>query len=173
MSFIVRTSTTQDADRVSAVLAASYAILLRGAYDDDVLAATLPFMTRANPALLSSGAYYVAESEGRIVGSGGWSFNRPGSDETEAGLAHIRHFAVHPDWARRGVGRALYDACEVQARATGARRFECYATLSGERFYAALGFRTVGRIDVRMGEDIFLPSLLMERDIDPYDGNGE
>jgi predicted N-acetyltransferase YhbS len=116
---------------------------------------------------LSSGAYHVAETEGRIVGSGGWSFNRPGSDETEPGLAHVRHFAVHPDWARRGVGRAIYGACEAQARIAGARRFECYATLSGEGFYAALGFRTVGRIDVRMGENAILPSLLMERNINP------
>jgi GNAT superfamily N-acetyltransferase len=164
MSFIVRASGPEDEARVGAVLAASYPALLRGAYDEAVLAAALPFMTFANPALLRSGTYYLAETSERVpIGCGGWTRERPGTGEIEAGLAHLRHFAVHPDWTRRGVGRALYETCEHAARAAGAQRFECQATLNGERFYEAFGFVSVRPIDVAMSAGVLFPSILMQR----------
>jgi hypothetical protein len=46
--FTLRVATPDDARKVSDVLAASYSTLYRGWYRDDVLAAALPAMTRAN-----------------------------------------------------------------------------------------------------------------------------
>jgi hypothetical protein len=70
------------------------------AYDDAVLAVALPLMTQANPMLLASGSYYLTiTEESRTVACGGWTHERPGSGEIVPSLAHIRHFATHPDWA--------------------------------------------------------------------------
>ena len=50
-------------------------------------------MTRANPGLLASGTYYVAESrDSLIVGCGGWTRESPVDGGIEPGLGHIRHF---------------------------------------------------------------------------------
>ncbi len=164
--FAVRIATAADAPAVSRLLAVSYPVLLRAAYDGATLAAALPLMTRANPTLLSTRTYYVAERDGGpIVGCGGWTRERPGSGEMVPGLAHIRHFASHPDWAGRGVGRAIYASGEDAARLAGVRRFECYASLNAENFYGALGFRSVRRIEVPMGPALRFPSILMVRSI--------
>lgn len=55
---------------------------------------------------------FVARVEGRIVGY--CSFWRI-FDE-----AHINNFAVHPDWRRRGIGRALLTHSLAEAAAVGA-----------------------------------------------------
>lgn len=127
-----------------------------------MLAAALPAMTVAQPALLQSGTYYVAESaEGTLVGCGGWTKERPGCREVSAGLAHIRHFCVHPKWTRHGIGRALYTRCRDDARAVGVSTFECYSTINGEAFYAALGFERDGIIKVDMPGGIAFPAVRM------------
>ncbi len=54
----------------------------------------------------------VARADGRIIGyCAFWRI----FDE-----AHINNFAVHPDWRRRGVGRALLGHALAQAAALGA-----------------------------------------------------
>lgn len=162
----IRIATSQDDQTVGALLEASYPVLMRAHYEPAILAAALPLMTRPSPALLSSGSYYLAEvANGALVGCGGWTRERPGSGEVVAGLGHIRHFATHPDRTMRGIGRMLYAECEAAARLAGIRRFACYASLNGERFYAALGFRSVRRIDVPMAPSLDFPSILMERSI--------
>ena len=54
--------------------------------------------------------------------------------------ARIRAFFVHPDWARRGIGTQLLDACESAARARGFRATELMATLPGEKLYRVRGY---------------------------------
>jgi N-acetylglutamate synthase-like GNAT family acetyltransferase len=162
----VRTATIEDAKTISAILAASYPSLMRGAYADDLLARALPRITSANPALLASGNYYLAEAEdGSAAGCGGWSHRPPEADRREEGVAHIRHFATHEDWTGKGAGRAIFDRCESDARAAGFTRFTCYSSLNGESFYAALGFRRVREIAVPLGPDLRFPSVLMTRSI--------
>lgn len=164
--FVVRRALPADNLALSALLEASYPTLMAGAYDEAELAAALPFMTRANPALLSSGTFYLAEAEDRaMVGCGGWTRERPGSGEIVGAIAHVRHFATHPQWIGRGSARAIYAACEEQARAAGVQRFECYSSLNAEGFYVAVGFVRVRRIEVPMTPDLTLPSILMAKSI--------
>jgi GNAT superfamily N-acetyltransferase len=119
-------------------------------------------MTIAQPTLLRSGTYYLAETSGGIlVGCGGWSIERPGSGEVLAGVAHIRHFCVHPEWTRQGVGRALYTRCRDDARDFGVTVLECYSTLNGEPFYAALGFERDRIFAVELPGGIALASVRM------------
>ena len=142
----IRIAEASDAVAVSAVLAASYSSLLKDCYDSDTLGRALPFMTRANPALLASDTYYVAEGEpGNLLGCGGWTRERPGRGEIIEGEAHIRHFATHPEWVGRGVGTALLARCLGDARLLGIRKLICFSTLNAERFYQASGFERLAR----------------------------
>ncbi len=155
-AFSIRVSTPADADAVSALLVASY--------DGAVLDLALPFMTRANPGLLTSGSYYLAEEgSGDIVGCGGWTMAAPGTGQIVERQAHIRHFGTHPAWTGCGVGAALLARCISEAEALGITMFHCFSTLNGEPFYWAGGFKTIGPISVPMGPHLF-PAMLMRRE---------
>lgn len=163
----VRIATPQDAPGVGALLSVSYPALMQAAYGEDVLAAALPLMTRANPALLASGTFYLVENDaGHIIGCGGWTAERPGTGAVVPGLAHIRHFATHPEWTGRGIGRAIYAICTDAARLSGIGRFECYSSLNATDFYASLGFERVRQVEVPMSPDFTFPSMLMAKSID-------
>ena len=86
-------------------------------------------LTKANPALLSTRTWYVVEALGandRLVGCGGWARQRPDmpNERVDPVLGHIRHFATHPNWTRRGLGRALFGRGVADARAAGTCSFE-------------------------------------------------
>ena len=160
----LRPTTASDHKLISNLLAATYPVLMRVGYHDDLLRKALPIMTKANPALLSSGTFYVSQgARGQSLGCGGWTFERPGRGEVEPGLAHIRHFATHPERTSRGVGRSIYEHCERTARLAGVERFECYSSLNAEGFYRSLGFKVVEHFDVRLGPDLSFPSVRMMR----------
>ena len=164
--FEIDVATPADAAAVDALLAASYPVLMSPGYDAAVLAAALPHMTQSSPTLLSSGTYYLATAvTGDVVGAGGWTRERPGSGEVVPELGHVRHFATHPDWTGRGVGRAIYARCAEAARTAGVKRFECYASLNAEGFYTALGFTLLRHIEVPMGPVTTFPGALMMRSL--------
>lgn len=158
----VRTATLSDAFAVERVLASSYPVQMALAYDRNLLARALPLITKANPALLSSGTYYVAEAADQIVGCGGWSLEEPGSNAITPGTAHIRHFAVMSEWLGRGIGRALLNRCEADARAKCIRVLKCFASRNAVGFYSALGFLRRSDIATEMPGGIAFPSVLME-----------
>jgi N-acetylglutamate synthase-like GNAT family acetyltransferase len=160
----LRPATPADAAAVAAVLRPSYAELMALAYPAELMARALPLITRPNPKLLASGRYYLVEAEsGEPAGCGGWSAHPPGASEPDPRRAHIRHFATHPAWLHRGVGRMLYARCEADARAAGFTAFEAWASLNGEPFYAALGFRRLERIETPMPGGVRFPAVRMER----------
>jgi N-acetylglutamate synthase-like GNAT family acetyltransferase len=162
--FEIRLATPDDELQVSDLFALCYPQLMARSYRPDVLAAALPKMIRANPALLRSGRFYVATStKGKIVGCGGWTAERPGTGETIIGRAHIRHFATHPAWLRCGIGRALYSSCEQAAVSAVASEFECLASLNARDFYHSLGFIAVHEVSVPMGDAVTFPAILMKQ----------
>jgi GNAT superfamily N-acetyltransferase len=162
--FVVRVAGPDDAEPIGTLLRASYPSLMSSGYLADVLARALPLMVRASPTLLRSGIYYLAEGpDGALAGCGGWTFEHPGAvgAPIDPTLGHIRHFATHPAWIRRGVGRALFGRCVANARAAGVQQFECYSSLVAEPFYAALGFTSVEPITIDVGPGIAFPCVRM------------
>jgi GNAT superfamily N-acetyltransferase len=77
---------------------------------------------------------------------------------------------VRADWTRRGLGRAILDACQRAARAEGFTRFVLGATLPGEPLYRAFGFAEVGRVTVTLPDGAPVECVAMERPIDPLPG---
>ncbi|WP_377808195.1 GNAT family N-acetyltransferase [Azospirillum sp. A29] len=168
MSFTVRIARPEDAPAVNSVLSACYPTLMPAGYPPEVMERVLPIITRSNPALLSAGTYYLAEAaDGTPAGCGGWSFDWPGEPARppQPGLAHVRHFATHPDRLRRGVGRALLDRCFADAAAAGALRMLCYASLVAEEFYASAGFVATGWNSMEFPPGNRFDSIVMEQDL--------
>lgn len=151
---------------IDQLLARAYPTLMADAYEPELLSAALPFMTKANGELLKSGTYYVAEESARVLGCGGWTHECPGTSEITKGIAHLRHFATDPAFARQGVGRAIFRACAEAAVKSGANRFQVYSSLNAEPFYASLGLTRVKEIDLSMTPTTSFRTLLMEGSIE-------
>ena len=166
LDYEVRVARPEDTAAVDRLLQVSYPKLMASSYDEELLAPALKLMTKANASLLGSGTYYVAElSTGLVVGCGGWTLERPGTGTVEPHMGHIRHFATHPGWTRRGVGRAIYRLCESAARSAGVIAFECYSSLNAEKFYSALGFENIREIDIELQPSVVLRAVLMRREL--------
>ncbi|MEQ9488737.1 MAG: GNAT family N-acetyltransferase [Alphaproteobacteria bacterium] len=167
MSLSLRVSTIDDEAIVAGIVHRSYSELMASAYDPGVLRSALSAITRPNPALLNSGRYFIVSDNGQPAGCGGWSEKTPGSGEIIAGMAHIRHFAVIPEAAGKGVGKLLYTRCRDDAAVVGFRRFQVYSSLNAVPFYEKLGFVRIRAIDVPITDEVDFPSVILERDIVP------
>jgi len=164
--FSVRVAEPGDFAAVGALLEASYPKLFAEAYEPGLLARALPLVTKANPRLLASGAFYLAETAtGQLVGCGGWSKERPGSGEIKEGEGHVRHFATHPEWIRRGIGSALLSRCFRDAEAQGIGSLTCYSSLVAVAFYRASGFADIGPMTLDLAPDVSIPGRLMRCDL--------
>ena len=171
----IRPATPADSTALDELLAASYATLLAGHYDAETLSRALAPMSRANPRLIDSGTYYVAEICGtateasaaqpaaRLVACGGWTAEQPGTGTAAPGEAHIRHFATRPDWIGRGVGTRLLAHCINEAAALGRTTLTCFSTLNAAPFYGRSGFVTLGPLDVTLTPGVIFPAILMRR----------
>lgn len=114
-------------------------------------------------------------AEWAIAGCGGWSKRKTlyGSDrwagredtllDPKHDAAKIRAFFIHPEWARRGVGSKILEACEAGAREAGFASFEMGATLTGAKLFAARGYVPVEKIEVPLKKGLTLPVIHMTK----------
>jgi GNAT superfamily N-acetyltransferase len=173
----VRPATLEDEEAITELLTASYSTLLQDDYDANILEEALPLITTPRPDLLTCGTWYVVESDNKnnqdaplLVGCGGWTRENPSTRNTH-GHSHLRHFATHPDFLRKGVGRALWDqVLEDIARDTSDQAIptlEVYSTLTAQPFYESLGFRTVEPIyiPIPLTVNCKFPSVIMRREV--------
>ena len=158
----VRRTYPEDEALIDELLERAYPTLMADAYRKEVLSAALPFLTKSNMALLTSGTYYVAEESGRVLGCGGWTLERPGTSEVTPGIAHLRHFATDPNFVRQGVGRTIFRKCAQAATQAGATMFQAYSSLNAEPFYASLGLTRIKQIDLPRPSTVPIPAILME-----------
>jgi GNAT superfamily N-acetyltransferase len=158
-SITLRSSTGRDFDAIDAMLARSYPRLLKNHYLPSVMVTAVPLISRANPALVRSGTYYVAETaDGEIIGAGGWT---PAAEGRFA--AEVRHMVV--DWRhqRQGLGRRLMMGIFAEAQLQGVRRIEARATRAAVSFYEAMGFEDLGQVTVPLRPGINFPAVMMRR----------
>ncbi len=143
--------------------------------DSQLIADGTYIVAEAGPDLTKGHRSVNAESGSKIVGCGGWSKRKTlyGSDHwtgREDALldpfrdaAKIRAFFIHPDWARRGVGSMILQACEDAARSAGFTRYEMGATLTGAKLFGVKGYVVVKPITIPLVNGEVLPVIHMEK----------
>jgi GNAT superfamily N-acetyltransferase len=153
MHYQLRTATHGDRAALQTLIARSARALGARDYRPEQIEAALQGAFGVDSQLIDDGTYFVAETrDGELIGCGGWSRRRTlfGGDshaernaaelDPRTDAARIRAFFVDPGHARQGLGRALLERCESEARARGFSRFELMGTLPGVRLYQALGY---------------------------------
>jgi len=172
-----RLAVAADAHAITALMKQSVADLFPRFYDERQTASALVHIAHLDTVLIDDGTYYVHEAGGEIVACGGWSRrNRlhagAGDSADDDRLldpriepARVRAMFVRGDWTRRGLGRAVLDACERAARAEGFTMLALMATLPGEPLYRAYGFEETGRVMVRAPDGVELEGVRMQRPI--------
>lgn len=156
----IRTATPDDLAPLDALFARSYPKLLKPDYPPSVLVTALPMISRAQPALLASGTYFVAELAGEIVGAGGWTPAR-------GGTGNIRHVVTDARHVRQGIGRTLMLRVLQSARQAGIHLLHCHSTRTAVPFYRALGFVELGPMAVELAPGISFPAIRMLAEVTP------
>ncbi|WP_102107845.1 GNAT family N-acetyltransferase [Oceaniglobus roseus] len=160
----IRTATAADLAAVDSLLSASYPALLRKDYPPSVMVTAVPLIARAQPRLLASGSYYVVcTAEGEVAAAGGWTWTSPAGGLGPRDMAHVRHVVTDHRRVRQGLGRALLSHAMDEARRAGVGQLDCLSTLTAQPFYAALGFRSLGPVDIRLAPGILFPAMRMHR----------
>jgi GNAT superfamily N-acetyltransferase len=171
----------RDADILAlhALIEASVRGLETNDYSPQQIQGALGTLLGLDTQLVADGTYFVAEAKAAcariIAGCGGWSYRKTlfGSDhaairenqflDPARDAAKIRAFFIHPNFARRGIGTRILEACESAARAAGFTRFEMGATLTGVPLYLACGYHIVERIEVPLDNGAALPIVRMAK----------
>jgi GNAT superfamily N-acetyltransferase len=158
----LRRTLPSDLGALDLLYARSYPALLKADYPPSVLVLALPLISRAQPRLLASGSFYLAESGGEVLAAGGWSWGGPQGGASPVHMAHVRHLVTDHRHTRRGIGRALMEHVFREARKAGARLLDCQSTLTAVPFYASLGFREIGPILITLRPGIEFPAMRMQ-----------
>jgi len=173
----IRQATLSEIGDIEQLIQLSARKLSRDDYTDEQIEAALGTAWGVDTQLIKDGTYFVVKAGNQLVGCGGWSRRRTlfGTDQlqgrepnlldppTEA--AKIRAFFVHPNWARKGIGRALLDRCEEEATAEGFQAFELVATLPGIRLYEAAGFMPTAEIDHPLSGGLTIRFVKMQKQL--------
>jgi GNAT superfamily N-acetyltransferase len=162
----LRRASPADLSAVDALLARSYPRLLAADYPPSTMVLAVPRIARARPELLACGTYFLAEDpSGRILAAGGWTRIPPtGAGGIEL-TGHVRHVATDPDFARRGIGRALMGRVMRDARDAGMEWLDCLSTRTAVPFYASQGFRPLHMVEVPLAPGIVFPAVRMLVDL--------
>jgi GNAT superfamily N-acetyltransferase len=181
-SFHIRLAIPADVPALQALIDLSVRLLQLHDYSPAQIEGALGTVFGVDSQLIADGTYFVLEAicDGgkKIVGCGGWSKRKTlfGSDhgsgredsllDPSSDNAKIRAFFVHPDWARRGIGSTILEACETAAIKAGFKGFELGATITGERLYGARGYEVIDRIEVPLANGESLPVIRMSKAAD-------
>jgi GNAT superfamily N-acetyltransferase len=174
-SLTIRPASLEDTAELTDLIARSARELSAGDYTPEQVEGALLGAFGVDTQLILDGTYFVAEAEGKLVACGGWSKRRTlfggdaGSGRDAAELdpatdaAKIRAFFVDPAYARRGLGSAILERCEAEARACGFRRFEMMATLPGAKLYARYGYSGTQRIQYEVRPGVMIDFIPMSK----------
>ena len=181
MNLRLRKASPEDIPRLREIIDASVRGLQSADYSPAEIEGALKSVYGVDTQLIADGTYLVAEDQTKngpeIVACGGWSQRKTlyggdqfaGREDSLLDPAHdaakIRAFFVHPQWARRGIGTLILQACEDAARAAGFTRLEMGATLSGVAFYKAKGYVEVENQSVPLGNGEALAIAKMTKEL--------
>lgn len=170
----LRTARSDDIPALRALMAASINALMDGFLTREEVAASHEVMG-LDTQLVADGTYFIAEIGGALAGSGGWSRRAtlfggnhtagrsdallvPGQDR-----ARVRAMYTHPDFVRRGVGRAILAAAEAAARDERFTAVELAATLAGAPLYRACGYEPEAPFEEMTSGGVAVPLVRMAK----------
>jgi GNAT superfamily N-acetyltransferase len=177
MDYIIRKARLEDRAAIERLIVESARRLSRDDYSERQIEAAIENIFGVDTDLIRDGTYFVAESADGLIGCGGWSkrrtlfggdqFNSRDSSELDPRTdpAKIRAFFIHPDCARRGIGRAILAACEGEARADGFRSLELMSTLPGLKLYKACGYEADERVEYEASAGVKVGLVPMRKDL--------
>ena len=175
MDYAIRKATLDDRPAIEHLIKLSARGLSRADYSDEQIEGAIRTVFGVDTNLIEDETYFVAESGGELIGCGGWSKRRTlfGGDqyatrdesELDPGTepARIRAFFVHPEHARKGVARAILDACEREAKEAGFRALELMATLPGIKFYEANGYQGTESVELDVNDGVVIGLVPMKK----------
>lgn len=166
-----------DVAAIERVMRESLIGLGRRTYDDRQIASSLEHVAHIDRHLIADGTYFVAMDGDEVVGCGGWSRRgklyagsaaQGGEDrllDPATEPARVRAMFVVPSHARQGIGRAILQRCEDEARAAGFEAVELMAMLSGKEMYAACGYEPVEDVEPPLADGTPLPLTRMRKNL--------
>jgi GNAT superfamily N-acetyltransferase len=175
----MRLAVAADAPRITALMEASIREIFPAYYDERQTESSVVYVGHLDLMLVEDGTYFVHEEDGDVVACGGWSrrnklfAGRGDADDDDRLLdpatepARVRAMFVRSDWTRRGLGRAILEACEQAARDEGFTDLVLGATLAGVALYAAYGFEEVERFPMTMPDGVTVEVVEMKKAIGP------
>lgn len=177
MNFNIRLATIHDIPELMRLIPQSVRALSTDYYNAQQIESAVIHVFGVDTQLIEDHTYFVAEAAGELVGCGGWSRRRTlyGGDQMKSEddplldpakeSARIRAFFVHPDHARKGIGRLIIRACEEAAREAGFRSLELVATLPGEPLYAVMDYVVSERFESVLADGVKLPLARMKKQL--------
>jgi GNAT superfamily N-acetyltransferase len=173
MDLTYRLATLADIPALEELIPLSARKLQAGFYSAAQIEGAIGTVFGVDSQLIRDGTYFVALDGERLVGCGGWSKRKTayGGDRAKTGVdplrdpgtepAMIRAFFIHPDYARRGLGRGIMERSESAALAAGFRHIEIVATLAGVPLYATFAYETVERFAIPLPNGAMMPVVRM------------
>ncbi len=188
----LRRAVPADLPAIAEVMAASARELSRGFYSEAQIPSVVAHIAVIDPLLVEDETYFVIDGEAggelggallgaegsRLLACGGWSWRDklftgvgaaaggtgrlvPGKDP-----ARVRAMFVHPTAARRGLGQAILEASERDARSLGFLSAELMSTAPGEPLYAARGYQVLERVTLHLPDGCEVPAARMGKRLD-------
>jgi GNAT superfamily N-acetyltransferase len=173
MDYIIRKATLSNRAAIEQLIIESARGLSLSDYSKEQIEGAIATVFGVDTNLIIDGTYFVAESDGELIGCGGWSKRRTlfGGDQystrdasqldPKTEPAKIRAFFIHPQHARKGIARAILEACEDEARAGGFQTIELMSTLPGIKLYRACGYVGDQRVELEVGDGVTIGLLPM------------
>ena len=171
----IRLATLEDLPALRWLIPRSVRGLSRGHYTEHQIESAIQYVFGPDTQLIEDGTYFAAEAGDQLVGCGGWSARRTlfGGDQAKQGgdprldprvdAARIRAFFVDPDWARRGIGARILQACVDAAERAGFTRLELMATLPGVPLYRQFGFEVAEPASTTLPDGVRIDFVRMTR----------
>lgn len=171
----LRAAQLGDVEKIRDLIRISAHALSRGYYSEDQVEGALMGVFGVDTQLIKDQTYFVIEQQRQMVACGGWSYRATlfGNDDLahrdprrldpQSEAAKIRAFFVHPDHARRGLGKRMLFHCEDCARAAGFSKAELGATLPGKQLYQKFGYHPQAQTEHLMENGLYLEVIPMTK----------
>ena len=176
MTLSFRTARSDDVEGILHIQRRAFLEIGSAFYGEALMREAMEAVTLFTPDLIDEGHYFVAEAEGKLIATGGWSQSLPayaaamgGGAAANGTTAIVRSVYVCPDHARKGVGRRMMEYLEQDARLAGITRLTMTATLPGVPLYRRMGYRESGRDPAVLPSGNVVELIGMERELTKCD----